>query len=214
MKATVLVLDYKRPQNMPHVLASLKAQSLPHNVVVIHQGNRRVYPNVQNITLDRNMGCRVRHHLVTMFETDRVICIDDDITLESNTALARLTVPLEESGVGLVGAVGMNLQRGTNEPYTRGKKVYNANPPQEVDVVLGRLHAFSRDTFLKVYNWHLCWQYIEDDIFLSHCYAQAGWKRLAVDVGPIHNLDRAGGNEFRPDHYDLRNSTARELFHA
>jgi GT2 family glycosyltransferase len=108
---TILLLNYRRPQNIPLILNSIESQTLKARVFLWNSGDSDV--NSPRIDLYRqsgaNVGCMARWTLAQEATTPYVMTLDDDVCLNGSDALEKVVRSLDryaDAGriLGFVGA--------------------------------------------------------------------------------------------------------------
>ena len=110
-KITIILLNYKRPQNIPIILKAIRSQTVKSIVFLWNNGD----VDVNSPLIDRyersskNVGCMVRWKLAKEATTPYVMSLDDDICFNRNDALENIIQSLEKQDnpnriVGFVGA--------------------------------------------------------------------------------------------------------------
>ena len=219
-----VVLDWKRPQNMPTVLNALRRQEgVNIRIYVIHQENMRKYKDCENIWLERNYCCAARWLALPLIRERYTVFVDDDIELTDPGIVALLVRHLKT--LHHVSAAGSNFGDDPERPYTSGEKVWAPEEPAVVDVCLGNLNAVI--TREAANRWISALDHIKDvaterpnemfictdDIITSWLYVQAGMKNYAAGRGevPYRVLDTAHGLEHRSEHPETRDRICRVL---
>lgn len=108
---TILLLNHRRPQNIPLVLDSIESQTLRARVFLWNNGDTDV--DSPRIDLyresDVNVGCMARWALAKEATTRYVMTLDDDVCLNGPDALEKVVRSLEQYAdagriVGFVGS--------------------------------------------------------------------------------------------------------------
>lgn len=110
-KITIVVLNYKRPQNIPIILDAISAQTVPAVVFLWNNGTA----DVNSPLIDRyerseiNAGCMARWNFAKKASTPYVMSLDDDICFNRDDALDGIVQSLEQQDdpnriVGFIGA--------------------------------------------------------------------------------------------------------------
>jgi hypothetical protein len=217
----VVVLDWKRPQNMPHVIQSIREQSIPVDLYIVHQANNRVYDSAENIHVQTNRGCGTRWDILPLVENKYTVFIDDDIKLTDPKILETMLIHVRSKDH--VSAVGIILGEHPERPYSSGNKVYAPEKLTEVNICMGNINMI-RTRYARI-MWCSSTEYIrtmrrpgtdiigDDDIISSYLFNQSRFKNYSVGNGekPYETLSTLHGLENMPDHYEFRNELCRKL---
>ncbi len=108
---TIVLLNYKRPQNIPIILDTIRSQTRKATVFLWNNGTVDVNSPLIDYyeKSDQNVGCMARWKLAQKAVTPYVMSLDDDICLNGNDALEKIVQSLDEQGnlnriIGFVGA--------------------------------------------------------------------------------------------------------------
>jgi len=224
---TIVLLNYRRPGNIPIILDSIRRQTIKPVVFLWNNG-----PDDVNLAgVDRyensaeNIGCMVRWKMARDADTPYVMSLDDDLCFARDDALADIVGLLRamDSPDRIVGPAGCCL--GENFSYTERREVYANRTPartiepaistsgyEEVDIVKGRSMALRRD---RLDGLGLP-EEREDDIFLSAALA-GGRRRFHRIPARLKNafleLPMLGvGNWRMPEHSHSRDRAAAAYF--
>jgi len=216
MTYDVIILSYKRPQNIERVVNALICQDpVPNEITVWHNAPSKIaVPSVNNVVADINYTCRARHAFGLLSKADALLFIDDDLLLRSERVAGQLIEGLTRHPDSVVGFWGMRCGDDPHKPYTGGKR--HRGEEAATSVVLGKLHmirrellhhAFSRDLLPDVAG--------EDDIVLSASVqmatGQPSWIVAGIERAWLDDLRDEQGNDCRPDHWRRRNLTCRRM---
>ncbi len=224
---TIVLLNYRRPGNIPVILDSIRRQTLKPIVFLWNNGPDDVnLPGVDRYEESgENLGCMVRWKLAQEADTQYVMSLDDDLCFARDDALADVVGSLRsmEDPARIVGPVGCCF--GETPSYTERRDVYAGFAPADmseqtirsvryeaVDMVKGRSMALRRDRLdgLELPEER------EDDIFLSAAMAggRQRFHRIPKQLKyAFRELPELGvGNWQRPDHLRSRNRAAAEYF--
>ena len=183
---TILLLNYRRPGNIPVILESIRRQTVPCVVFLWNNGLDDVnLPGVDRYEQSgENVGCMVRWTMAREADTPYVMSLDDDLCFARDDALADVIESLGtmDDPARIVGPAGCCL--GEPASYLQRRDVYAgfarahaelrtaaAGPDKPVDMVKGRAMALRRELL----DGLTLPQEREDDIFLSA--ALAGGRR-------------------------------------
>jgi hypothetical protein len=223
----VIILSYRRPQNLAAVVASARGQSVPPSrVVVVHNApSCDPVADAENILFDINAGCRARHAVGQLSSADAVVFIDDDVALGGDVCAALLASLLRhpESVVGIAGrriSLFGTYNQGHVECSSWHPERTGTRPgeDQPVSIVKGRVHAARRTTLPLAFRHELPPDVAgEDDVVLCAEATMdtgapgivaggiaAGWIRSIPDADRV-------GNEFREDHFRRRVEACRYM---
>lgn len=231
MKAdmTIILLNYKRPQNIPIILDSIRSQTVRSNIYLWNNGS----DDVNSPEIDRyehspnNVGCMVRWRLALEADTPYVMSLDDDFCFGRDNALEEIIRLLRKSDHPgrIIGPTGCTF---TEEPdYLKRRDIYARyvradtsamDIPESghfaVDVVKGRSMAFRRELLdnLELPDER------EDDIYLSAMFANGkrGFHRIPRRLDfAFRELPEYGlGNWKKPHHMQSRVSATARFFGA
>lgn len=216
---TIVLLNYRRPANIPIILGSIRRQTIKPVVFLWNNGP----DNVNFLDVDRyekssrNVGCMVRWELAREADTRYVMSLDDDICFARDDALADVVESLRtmDDPARIIGPVGCRFGKipsyaARNDVYTDG--ILTRSGYEAVDMVKGRCMAFRRDRLdgLELPDER------EDDIYLSATFA-GGLRQFHRIPGRLKNafgqLPEYGvGNWQRPEHLDSRERAAAVYF--
>lgn len=113
---TIVLLNYRRPQNIPVIVDAIRAQTVRAQVFLWNNGGAEV--NSPRIDLyrrsEKNVGCMARWALAKEANTPYVMCLDDDICFKRSDALAGIVQALEAQDhpgriIGFIGACFSSL---------------------------------------------------------------------------------------------------------
>lgn len=220
LELACVILDWKRPDNMPKVLEGVRRQSTECAIYVVHQENDRKYDVYENINLSINHACGARWSILSLIHLPYTVMVDDDLELTNPETFAVMLEAVKK--YHHVSAIGVNL--GTaEEPYLTGEKVVGTSEVQKVDICLGSLSMVRTTETAIIWNegLPLVYQYQNrpapyikcDDILYAYLHRRAGGGEYVVGHGerPYEVLDTAHGLEHDPDHYTDRNDICKAL---
>lgn len=93
-KITIVLLNYKRPKNIPIILDAIKNQTVKSTVFLWNNGSE----NVQSPLIDRyvqsdeNVGCMARWKMAKEATTPFVMSLDDDVNFNRKDVLKILFI--------------------------------------------------------------------------------------------------------------------------
>ena len=224
---TILLLNYRRPENIPIILDSIRRQTIGAVVFLWNNGPDDVdLPGVDRYEKStENLGCMVRWKMAREAETPYVMSLDDDLCFARDDALADVVESLRamDDPARIIGPVGCRF--GEHPSYTERRDVYAgyaradtkertvpAARDQAVDMVKGRAMALRRD---RLEGLELP-EEREDDIFLNAARAGGGRRFHRIPMRLRHAFrelpERGAGNWRRPGHLRSRERAAAEYF--
>ena len=217
---TVIVLNYRRPENIGLIIDRLRKQSAAPRIWVVDNADEagNLLPVSVGIdghaTLRRNFGCFARWWFATQVETPFVAVHDDDLVLADDEVLAdAMRIQRDHAQNGIVGFFGWQAVPGRS--YRGAKHINGATEDHVCDVIKGRFMVLQARLIARIWTgppvsypnteiWRRC-----DDIYVS----------LAVSGGVLgrHMVPGILGKRWRelgrqderalasdPNHYDLR----------
>lgn len=175
--ATIALLNYKRPENIPIILDALAAQTVPVQVYIWN--NAGTLHSVQWerplvklwVTPKHNLGCFPRWQMLSWADTEFVGTIDDDLCPKPELIERAIAACREKCPDGLVGAFGMNTVEGKS--YRNAQHIHGPKEDRHVEIVKGRFLLFRRQLLERIPLSPPVWNEDEpmafrcDDIFLS-----------------------------------------------
>jgi len=218
-KLGCVIIDWKRPGNMPTVLEGIRSQSIDTDIYVIHQENTRIYEGCENFHSERNRGPGARWLMLPFIQNEYCVFVDDDLKLKDERILeTMLRECVQHHHVSCVGVI-----LGSPEaPYTTCRKLYAQDPPVQVDIGMGNLNMVKAQPAASLIVQDLALFHsiakdgiiAEDDILFSYLHQKAGGATYCCGNGsiPYDVLDVAHGLEHRPTHYTDRNEICIRLY--
>ncbi len=224
---TIILLNYRRPANIPIILDSIRRQTIKPVVFLWNNGADDVnLPGVDRYeSSSENVGCMVRWKLAREADTPYVMSLDDDLCFARDDALADVVESLRamDDPARIVGPVGCRFgenpgyteRRDVCAGYARADMAEQAIPTtgyEAVDMVKGRSMALRRDRLdgLEFPEER------EDDIFLSAALAggRPRFHRIPLRLKyAFRQLPELGVANWRmPGHLDSRDRAAAEYF--
>ena len=217
----VVVLDWKRPQNMGSVIEAIRGQSIPVDLYIVHQANNRVYESAENIHVQTNRGCGTRWDILPLVENPYTVFIDDDLRLTDEKILETMLHHVKTHNH--VSAVGITLGDHPEKPYSSGTKVYAPIELTRVNICMGNINMVYTRLARTIWCSHTA--YIrtmrrpetaiigDDDIISSHLFNKENFSNFAVGNGekPYETLSTLHGLENMPGHYEFRNELCKKL---
>jgi hypothetical protein len=212
---TVLLLNWKRPQNLQKVIASIERQSRRPKIFVWNNGGPLKDSRIDwMVNSSSNKACWPRWTIGAMAETEFVCSLDDDFAFGDEWVLEDLLHYLRtlDRPDRLVGAHGVILDSST--PYDQCTQVEpTPHGDVAVDIVKGKLLACRRDTLRTL---EMASEPREDDIAISGLAARG--RPLYHRVPRLfHNrmisLPELGvGLSQQPEHRQSREAARRKYF--
>jgi len=110
-KITIVLLNYKRPKNIPIILDAIKNQTVKSTVFLWNNGSE----NVQSPLIDRyvqsdeNVGCMARWKMAKEATTPFVMSLDDDVNFNRKDVLENIIHTLEnqDNPNRIIGSTGV-----------------------------------------------------------------------------------------------------------
>jgi GT2 family glycosyltransferase len=224
---TVVLLNYRRPGNIPVILESIRRQTIRPVVFLWNNGP----DDVDFLGVDRyeksgrNVGCMARWELAREADTPYVMSLDDDYCFARDDALEDVVKSLRamDDPARIIGPVGCRF--GTSLSYAERTDVYADNVRtgrgegrdfayEAVDMIKGRCMALRRD---RIETLELPDER-EDDIFLSAAFADGrrNFHRIPGRLkGAFRALPEFGvGNWQRPEHLESRERATAKYFRS
>lgn len=173
MKATALLLNWKRPDNLVKIINSLKSQSV--SVEIFLWNNNIEDNNKYNVDLqinsDKNLMCLPRWFMGTYASSEYIFSLDDDLIFNDSNVVEDCVNFVKENDVA-IGKTGVILNN--ERDYWKSKHVLNPDPHKNisVDIIKGQFLMCSKKHISKISlnslnNVHFTNPRIEDDIILS-----------------------------------------------
>jgi len=231
---TVVLLNWRRPENIVPVLRSLAVQTARPRVMIWDNGAGEAGPlqvrmptgelvPVETVPIvervvrpDANMGCFPRWWLAAACETEYVCSIDDDLALADARVLEDAISA--QRGIcpdGIIGLFGVRLAEGKSYKDSRH---YNGRVKADtrVDIVKGRFMLFPRRLLERVPLHVPGVEQAEDDLYVSLAISRARPDAHLLPATLSGRWRRVGkedarSNALRPGHYGLRDDMIRRL---
>lgn len=207
---TTILLNYRRPQNLPLLIEALKEQAVSSAIMVINNhGESRCFAGAdRDVHIPWNAGCFARLAFLPWVRTPWVAFMDDDaLPADPNFMSDALTIAEGRPIRAITGAFGRWL--GTHPPHYHGQPDVTGRTP----IIKGRFMLFRRQA---VGLLHVPCLPIEDDAdYLIRCDDLY----LSLELGrgnPIHWADEGlqdriedlpgeeVGLDTHPSHYLIR----------
>lgn len=224
---TVCLLNYKRPENIAHVLNSIEIQTVPTKVYVWDNSGGNLplsvgaHPLVKMvITPSKNVGCFPRWWMASVCGTEYVCSLDDDLVFTDENVLAdAIDASRNKCPEGIVGFFGWQHVEGRS--YHASHNVYNAKEDCWADIIKGRFMLFRRALLEKVpleipkLPRFDGLSHREDDIYVSLCIAGGRWGAHLVP-GILRERwydlpQREDASSGKPEHYQYRDKSIKAI---
>jgi GT2 family glycosyltransferase len=199
---TAVLVNYRRQANMPRLVAALKAQSIPVDVIVVNNGAAAFKTVAMEVEYTWNAGPFARFLAAVYADTPWVAFFDDDICPADGDFLRDALRIADSRPEAVTGAYGRRLE--WKPPH------YREDATGEVELVKGRFMLFRRDVLERVRltrAWFEPYRLHCDDLYLCMEIGR-GQPVHWADAGLAARLEDlpAGdvGLEKQPDHYKLR----------
>ena len=190
---TVLLLNYKRPQNLPKIIDCLKAQTISPSIFLWdNSGDSSFNDDRLDLTFrtSNNQGCSPRWLMALYSQTKYIMTHDDDFLITENDILEKIvrTLDKEENDRTILGLEGIVLDKSKsysqhigyeNRYRFRGNK-YGAIIPryghikqsERTHMVKGRLMAMRTESIKKYIDFQKLLSEREDDITVCSMIGQ------------------------------------------
>lgn len=220
---SVILLNYKRPDNVHRILERLEACQCVDDVIVWNNEGSMFgggTPKIRYSNADRNWGLFPRHAMGLLAKNDCILFQDDDLLLTEDT-ITRLYNKWKMRRLAVHGLFG---RRPKMPGFTYAE--YRDHDDEDVEIVLGRCQMFHRSLLPKFFHWldfpqikrlleegkHLgCLPSSCDDIILSYVAQQ-----YSRQLNRVHNFERTdlpAGDEAlaaNPNHFKYREQAMRK----
>jgi glycosyltransferase involved in cell wall biosynthesis len=209
--ASVVVTTKNRKEELRTALASVFAQSVPLDVLIIDDGSsdgtsamvKQEFPEARVIRHDESRGLIVRRNEgVRACATDIVISIDDDAAFSSPDIVAHTVREFSDDRIGAVAMPYLDVNRG----HDVRQKAPAADAVYVTDRFIGTAHALRRDVFLRVggYRDDLVHQGEEGDYCIR--MLEAGFIVRLGTAAPIDHYESPRRDFSRMDYFGARNA--------
>lgn len=153
---TVVLLNWKRPENIGPILECLAGQTAPLQVFLWNNGPATAglpaaeHPLVKlSVTSSRNLGCFPRWQLATLADTEFVCSLDDDLALADERVLEdAIEACRRDCPDGIVGFFGWEHVNGA--PYKDARHINGSKKNRRADIMKGRFMLFRRELLQRV----------------------------------------------------------------
>jgi len=223
-KVTIILLNYKRPQNIPIILKAVRSQTVKSTVFLWNNGDADVnsplidrYEEVQE-----NIGCMARWKLAMEATTPYVMNLDDDLCFERDDVIESIVRCLDRQTVSdrIIGAFGKIILK-EDQTYTDTMGIndlYRKNLLKDtaVDLIKGRIMALNAEALKSKLSLSDLEPFCEDDIIINGLLANRRRRHHLVPFvlrGAFRDLpDYSSGLVSRKDHFERRNATFKKYF--
>lgn len=221
---TVCILNWRRPANLPRVIASLRAQSIRPRIFVWNNSGEPIDVDCDwKIDSTINRQCIARWEMLAMADTPAVASLDDDLAIVDQGLLARAFDFLASAGRDTaIGPFGVTLPEDLD--YA-GRSDFAAPPSgsRDVDLIKGRHLMLRREDLmnnLRLTEPRFAGEWLtrrtEDDILLCGQLAMGRRQRhrLPAVYHPSNFLELPAPDALnaRPDHVQRRTAACRAMF--
>jgi len=231
---TVVLLNWRRPENISIVLQSLARQTIKPEVAIwdngfgesgglkYRAGVRGLLPIAEHpmiglvISPSRNLGCMPRWWMATGVKTDYVCSLDDDLALADERVLAdAIDAQRRLCPEGIVGPFGYRRVEGKS--YKAGLHVNGrSKTDRRVDLIKGRMMLFPTRLLARVPMAIPGVDPGEDDVYVNLCISRGlpNYHLVpAVLAGRWKQVGKedARSRALRPGHFEHRDECIRKL---
>lgn len=205
MSVAALLLNWKRPQNMPKVIESIRNQTVPIEIM-LWNNSPKPYPG-QTIHSTENFFCWPRWLMAGLTTTEYIFTLDDDLYLTDPKAIENCLSAIKEMPHDTVfGIAGVIL----NAEISYWKSQHTGQPGR-VDIVKGRF-MFTRRKFVASIPLGHEYSGKADDIFVSsrstNKYILAALKNAYANIPDTESVCLSGRKGTR----ELREEAALKMF--
>ena len=140
---TVILTNWKRPDNLDKVIESILKQTVPVNIWLWdNSGENRPFNVDYRVNSIGNMFCWPRWLLATMVKTRYVLIMDDDLMLARDTVIEDCEDICNANSSYILGVYGVRLNE--QKDYFKSAHLRASNHTQGVDIVKGRFMFMDR----------------------------------------------------------------------
>lgn len=234
---TILLMNYKREQNLPKIIDSLRSQTVPCEIFLWNNSGK-IYENPKVdwiINSSNNVRCWSRWSMVPFASNEYVMTLDDDLCFSTNDCLELLIneSKADHSPGRAIGTHGVILDKKGNyyprEMSQQLRKVGIKIPPRHykypekkmfVDILKGRLIFFRKEDLKNVPMYPAetdKFMYCDDIVVSKYLAGTHKRHHLLTNVlnGKIEDFPESSGEmalSTSTDWEDLRNKMAKIYF--
>lgn len=190
---SVILLSWKRPDNIPAILNNLFAIKRI-NEIILWNNNPELrltykHPKLTIFNSPKNYGTLTRYPISLMAKNDTVMFLDDDLYL-SEPQIEKLFSEYIKDTSRIYGPYGRKL---INYKYNM------RNRWGQVDIIIGRCMLFDKALLSNFFKYLSPWKKLlhEDDILFS---LSQGKKHYAINLGHIKQLPANDALYKKPAH--------------
>ncbi|EMS32085.1 hypothetical protein C943_01347 [Mariniradius saccharolyticus AK6] len=141
VKIVAVLLNFKRPFNLPTIIESIRLQTVPVKIMLWHNGVEDQIDGVDWVLRsNRNIGCLVRWYITTLVDADYFFTLDDDLAFSNPKLIENcIKVSRDNNDASIIGKSGRRIGSGLKK-YSKGISpvVTDTNQNVYVDIVKGR----------------------------------------------------------------------------
>lgn len=206
---TAVLMSYKRQPNMPAIIESYRAQSVPVEVWLINNNGLEDFGADKLIAIPWNAGEMARYIFCARPDTDYVCFQDDDFQITGADYVECGIEAVERRPDYLVGASGRNVNWEADFP-TAGHYAPEAHVGQGAAILKGHFQIFRKSYASRV---HIPGHWAASDIYWSLDGSRGAPAHYVDPVlsKRLKRLDTHGtGLEFRPEHWKERSGVVKD----
>jgi hypothetical protein len=216
-RITVVLTNWKRPNNLKIVLDDLARQTAKPAIFLWNNGAEVRHPAIAWLADSSvNMACWPRWMMAGMAQTDFVCVMDDDLTFTDDRVLDDLMAALDARPEHtIVGLFGMKLDPA--KEYRQGRQIRPSDTDQAADIIKGRCMVMRTSALAAVHLRPKPARHalIGDDIFVSGTLAGGKAGMHVVPKGFMNRWKELPGDHGlykQPDHWGYREQARRHAF--
>ena len=134
---TVILTNWKRPDNLDMVIDSIRRQTVPANIWLWDNSGEDIPFYVDyRVNSGDNMFCWPRWLLSTMVKTKYVLVMDDDLMLNRDNVIEQCEAICDSNSSYILGVYGVRLNK--DKDYFKSLHLKASDHTQFVDIVKGR----------------------------------------------------------------------------
>lgn len=169
MKATALLLNWKRPDNLKNIISNLRKQTVGVEIFLWNNNpdDHGEYDVDMKIDSGKNLMCYPRWFMGSFASTEYVFSLDDDLIFNDTSVVEDCINYVSEHDC-IIGKTGVILN--DNKSYWGSKHLLNPiNKDTLVDIIKGRFIMMSKYKLenIKFLNQTTANPRVEDDIIVS-----------------------------------------------